>query len=119
MFKSNVMKPIINVVAVSSFAALLFCGIATQTATAETAASDKVMVAANTVDPDFEKLDVDANHKISLKEAAPDKVLSVNFDVVDANRDGGVSVEEYASYKASLASANSDGAAPPMPKPVN
>jgi hypothetical protein len=119
MFKSNIMKPITNVVVVSSFTALLLCGLAAQTA-----------VAANAVDPDFKKLDVDADHKISLQEAMPDKVLSVNFDVVDANNDSFVSVEEFASYKASLAAATSGAAGPagspapsegkpPMPAPVN
>lgn len=118
MFKSNIMKPITNVVGVSSLASLLFFGVATQTAIAETAVNNKDMVAANTVDPDFKKLDVDKDHKISMKEAAVDKVLAVNFDVVDANKDGHISAEEHASYKASLAAATSEGATS-APNPVN
>jgi Ca2+-binding EF-hand superfamily protein len=118
MSKSNIMKPITNVVALSSLASLLFFGVATQTAFAETAVHNKDMLAANTVDPDFKKLDVDKDHKISLKEAAADKVLSVNFDVVDANKDGYVSAEEHASYKASLAAATTEGATT-APNPVN
>lgn len=124
MYKLNIMKPISNAVAMSAFTALLLCGIATSA------------VAADAVDPDFKKLDVDADHKITLQEAMPDKILSVNFDVVDANKDGHVSVTEFASYKASLAAATSGGAGPdggqapaggpvpsegqpPMPAPVN
>jgi hypothetical protein len=53
------------------------------------------------VDADFKKLDVNGNTKISLKEAVKDKDLSLSFDLTDANKDGNISLEEYANYKAS------------------
>jgi hypothetical protein len=56
------------------------------------------------VDADFKKLDANGNSKISLKETVKDKVLSNNFDVTDANKDGNISPEEFANYKASKSS---------------
>lgn len=53
------------------------------------------------VDADFKKLDTNGNTKISLKEAIKDKDLSLYFDAADANKDGNISPEEFASYKAS------------------
>jgi hypothetical protein len=65
-------------------------------------------------DADFTKLDVNADSKVSLKEAVKDKTLASSFDVVDANKDGNIAADEYASYKAakSMDSAAPTGAAP-------
>jgi EF hand len=65
-------------------------------------------------DADFTKLDVNADGKVSLKEAVKDKTLSSSFDVVDANKDGNIAGDEYASFKAakSMDSVAPTGTAP-------
>ena len=77
-------------------------------------ADSKAKVAATEVpaDADFKKLDVNGDHKISLIEAVKDKALASNFDAADANKDGSISAEEYASYKAAIQEKILDGAAP-------
>ncbi|MFZ3086792.1 MAG: EF-hand domain-containing protein [Methylotenera sp.] len=54
-------------------------------------------------DADFKKLDRNGDEKISLKEAVKDKTLATVFDVADANHDGMITTDEYASYKAASA----------------
>ena len=56
------------------------------------------------VDPDFKRLDGNADGKLSLKEAVKDKSLATQFDATDANHDGMISADEYANYKATLLS---------------
>ncbi len=53
-------------------------------------------------DADYIKLDVNIDHKISFKEAVEDKALAFSFVATDANKDGNISVEEYAGYKAAV-----------------
>ena len=55
-------------------------------------------------DEQFSMLDANKDGKISLKESAKDKSLAAQFDVIDANRDGMVSAEEYASAKSASSS---------------
>lgn len=50
----------------------------------------------------FKILDVSQDGKISPKEAVKDKVLSSNYDVVDANHDGAVSIDEYIAFNVQL-----------------
>ena len=68
-------------------------------------------------DADFKKLDVNSDHKISLKEAVKDKALASNFDATDANKDGSISAEEYAGYKAATQAKILDSAAPSASAP--
>ncbi|MBC7755311.1 MAG: EF-hand domain-containing protein [Bdellovibrio sp.] len=79
-------------------------------------------------DADYKKLDVNSDHKISLKEAVKDKALASSFDATDANKDGSISAEEYAGYKAAIQAKLLDSAAttaaaptstPPTAAPVN
>ncbi|MDP1522751.1 EF-hand domain-containing protein [Methylotenera sp.] len=72
------------------------------------------------VDADFKKLDTNGNTKISLKEAVKDKDLSLYFDATDANKDGNISAEEFASYKASKSLSAVPASAPVAePAPAN
>ncbi|NOU26000.1 MAG: EF-hand domain-containing protein [Methylotenera sp.] len=84
MITLNTSKPTYKSLAI---AALLVCGVTAQSAMAA-------------VDPDFAKLDVNNNGKVSLKEAAIDSGISSAFDVIDANKDGNISADEHAAYKA-------------------
>lgn len=93
---------------VLTLVAALACAVTAQTAMAETKAATHV-AAATTVDPDFAKLDSNHNGKISLKEAAKDKGLTVSFDAVDANKDGSINSNEFAAFKVA-----STGAAAPV-----
>lgn len=68
-------------------------------AKAETQVKD--VVQETPADADFKKLDVNSDKKISLKEAVKDISLTKNFDMTDANKDGNITPDEYASYKAS------------------
>lgn len=56
------------------------------------------VIAQVTIDPEFKTLDVDADGKISLKEAIKDRALAAKFNVTDANSDGEITAEEYALY---------------------
>lgn len=69
-------------------------------------------------DADFKKLDVNNDHKISLKEAIKDKALASNFDATDANKDGSISAGEYAGYKAAIQAKILDNAAPSASAPT-
>lgn len=60
----------------------------------------KVAEAKAPADADFKKLDNNGDEKISLKESVKDKALATLFDTVDADHDGVLSTDEYASYKA-------------------
>ena len=77
----------------------------------------KVVATEAPADADFKKLDVNGDHKISLKEAVKDKALASNFDATDANKDGSISAEEYASYKAAIQAKILDSAAPSASAP--
>ena len=84
----------------------------------------KEMATEAPADADFKKLDVNSDHKISLKEAIKDKALAANFDATDANKDGSISAEEYAGYKSAMQAKVLDSAAapastPPAATPVN
>lgn len=116
MLKSSISNPSFKTVAITSLATLFFCGVTTQTALAETKPV-KDIVAEAPADADFKKLDLNSDAKISLKEAVKDKTLATSFDMTDANKDGNISTEEYASYKAAM-QMKSPEAAPPA-NPVN
>ncbi len=55
------------------------------------------------VDPDFKRLDGNADGKLSLKEAVKDKALATQFDATDANHDGMIAADEFANYKTASA----------------
>ena len=78
----------------------------------------KEMATEAPADADFKKLDVNSDHKISLKEAIKDKALAANFDAVDSNKDGSISPEEYAAYKSAMQAKASDGTAPSASTPA-
>jgi EF hand len=118
MLKSHISNSPFKTVAITSLAALFFCGITTQVAMAETKTPTKAVVAeAPAADADFKKLDVNSDAKISLKEAVKDKILATNFDMTDANKDGNISAEEYAGYKAAMQMKSPEAA--PAANPVN
>ena len=70
-------------------------------------------------DADYKKLDVNSDHKISFKEAVKDEALASSFDATDANKDGNISVEEYAGYKATIQAKLLDNAAPTAAAPTS
>ena len=70
-------------------------------------------------DADFKKLDVNSDHKISLKEAVKDKALASNFDATDANKDGSISAEEYVGYKSAMQAKVLDNTAPSSAAPTS
>ena len=49
-------------------------------------------------DLNFKSLDVDADGKITLKEAIKDMSLANKFNDTDVNHDGVITVDEYAMY---------------------
>jgi hypothetical protein len=55
----------------------------------------------------FKMLDVNQDGKISFKEAVKDKALSSNYDAVDANHDGAVSIDEYVAFNIPLPATSS------------
>ena len=77
----------------------------------------KEMATEAPADADYKKLDVNSDHKISLKEAVKDKALASSFDATDANKDGSISAEEYAGYKAANQAKMLDNAAPTASAP--
>ena len=116
MLKSNISKLPVKAIAITSLASLFMLG-APQLALAETDAPAKVVAAEAPSDADFKKLDINSDAKISLKEAVKDKSLSTGFDMTDANKDGNITQDEYASYKAATQMNSPEGAA--KPNPVN
>jgi hypothetical protein len=110
-------SPYYKALAITSLASLFLCGVAPQLALAETNAPVKIAAAEAPADADFKKLDSNSDSKISLKEAVKDKALATNFDMTDANKDGNITAEEYASYKAASQMKAPEGA--PAPNPVN
>jgi len=102
------MKFNFNLLATNVIAALFVAGLSTaamadnKAALKDSLSKDvKIAEAKLPVDADFKKLDVNGNTKISLKEAVKDKDLSLSFDLADTNKDGNISPDEYANYKAS------------------
>lgn len=63
----------------------------------ENKASTTVIAKAPT-DLGFKALDMDADGKVSLKEAIKDRALAENFNATDVNHDGAITVDEYALY---------------------
>jgi biopolymer transport protein ExbD len=110
---SNLM---LKTVVLSTLSALFFYGASAQAAESQVIAKDaatKDMKAP--ADADFTKLDVNADGKVSLKESVKDKSLAGSFDAVDANKDGSVTADEYAGYKAAK---SMDSAAPTAAAPA-
>ncbi len=120
MLKLHISNPTYKTVAITSLASLFFCGITAQSAIAETKTPTKDMVAEAPADADFKKLDANGDKKISLKEAVKDKALATSFDVTDMNKDGNITADEYASYKAakSMDSSAPTSAAPSSAAPT-
>ncbi len=85
-------------------------------AKAETKVKDVVTEAP--ADTDFKKLDVNSDKKISLKEAVKDISLAKSFDMTDANKDGSITPDEFASYKASNMKSLDSAASIEAPAPV-
>lgn len=79
----------------------------------------KEMATEAPTDADYKKLDVNSDHKISLKEAIKDKALVSSFDATDANKDGSISAEEYAGYKIAMQGRVLDSAAPSSAAPAS
>ena len=79
----------------------------------------KEMAIETPADADYKKLDVNSDHKISFKEAVKDKALASSFDATDANKDGNISAEEYAGYKAAIQAKLLDNAAPTAAAPTS
>lgn len=46
----------------------------------------------------FEDLDVNHNGAISMNEAGAEQALHEDFDMIDSNGDGSLSVDEYTAY---------------------
>ena len=112
MLKSSTTQVSLKNIVLSALTTMFLFGATAQVIAAE---AEKVAADAATkdmkapADADFTKLDVNADGKVSLKESVKDKSLSSSFDVVDANKDGSIAGDEYASYKAAK---SMDGAAP-------
>ena len=79
----------------------------------------KEMATEMPADADYKKLDVNSDHKISLKEAVKDKSLASSFETTDANKDGNISAEEYAGYKAAIQAKLLDSTAPTAEAPTS
>ncbi len=127
MLKLTTSNPTYKVIAISAFT-LFFGSAALQPAFAESKAKD--MVTEAPADMDFKKLDVNSDKKLSLKEAVKDRALANSFDATDANKDGVITPDEYASYKAGMQAKSPDSAgsattgsassaAPTTPPPAN
>lgn len=117
MLKSNLSKLSVKSLAITSLASLFMFGVAPQLALAETVAPAKIVAAEAPADADFKKLDANSDTKISLKEAVKDKTLATGFDATDANKDGNITADEYASYKAAMQMKSPAGT--PAANPVN
>ena len=117
MLKSNISNLPVKKLAITSLASLFLFAIAPQLALAETVAPAKIVAAEAPADADFKKLDSNSDAKISLKEAVKDRTLSTSFDMTDANKDGNITSDEYASYKAATQMKSPEAA--PAANPVN
>ena len=117
MLQSNISKLPVKTLAITSLASLFLYGVAPQLALAETVAPAKIVTAEAPADADFKKLDLNSDAKISLKEAVKDKTLATSFDMTDANKDGNITADEYASYKAGMQMKSPDAA--PTANPAN
>lgn len=122
MLKSNITKlPVktspVKTLAITSLASLFLFAVTPQMALAETVAPAKIVAAEAPADAEFKKLDSNSDAKISLKEAVKDKTLATGFDMTDANKDGNITADEYASYKAAMQMKSPEAA--PTANPVN
>jgi EF hand len=113
--KLNVITSPYKAFAITSLASLFMCVATPQLAMAETVAPAKIAAAEAPADADFKKLDANSDTKISLKEAVKDKTLATSFDMTDANKDGNITADEYASYKAAMQMKSPEGAPPANP----
>lgn len=94
-----------NKASIALIAGISLISLAIPYAMAESAS--KNIVAEAPSDADFKKLDMNGDKKLSLKEAVKDKNLATSFDMTDMNKDGSITPDEYASYKASMKSLDS------------
>ena len=120
LFRSKLIMKFKHTSTFNKLAVLLIGGLSLVSLSVPYAMADskaKVVATEAPADADFKKLDVNGDHKISLKEAVKDKALASNFDATDANKDGSISAEEYASYKAAIQAKILDSAAPSASAP--
>lgn len=107
-----------NKAAFALIASLSLLSLAVPYAMAESKTKD--IVTEGPVDMDFKKLDLNSDKKLSLKEAIKDKALATSFDATDINKDGVITPDEYANYKAaSMQAKTPDGATPAAVTPIN
>lgn len=105
--KLGVFKESINVKLTGMMSLLLIAGFSTVAfAAIEATATENIKATKDTTqfiakaptDKGFKTLDVDADGKISLKEAVKDRALAEKFNATDVNHDGAITVDEYALY---------------------
>ncbi len=111
----NFSRKIVSPILAGLASTLLFAGLSTPTFADSKSAVKEEMKAGEIkpadamtkapVDPDFKRLDGNADGKLSLKEAVKDKALAAQFDATDVNHDGMIAADEYANYKAALTAA--------------
>ena len=121
LFRSHIMKKLNQLSTFNKASIMLIAGISLASLTipyakAETKVKDVVTEAP--ADTDFKKLDVNSDKKISLKEAVKDISLAKSFDMTDANKDGSITPDEFASYKASNMKSLDSAASIEAPAPV-
>ena len=121
LFRSHIMKKLNQLSTFNKASIMLIAGISLASLTipyakAETKVKDVVTEAP--ADTDFKKLDVNSDKKISLKEAVKDISLAKSFDMTDANKDGNITPDEFASYKASNMKSLDSAASIEAPAPV-
>ncbi len=111
-----------NKAAITLIASLSLVSLAVPYAMAESKTVEyktKDIVSEAPVDMDFKKLDLNSDKKLSLKEAVKDKALATSFDATDVNKDGVITPDEYASYKAASMQIKTPDSAAPAVTPVN
>ena len=105
--KLGIVKQSINTTLISIASLFLVVGFSTVTlAENKEAVTGDIKVAKNSTqfiakaptDLGFKTLDVNADGKISIKEAVKDLALAEKFNATDINHDGAITVEEYALY---------------------